>query len=306
MSAYVGIDVSKAWLDVATNGDDAVRRFVNDRRGQRQLVKWLLALKPCQVLLEATGGYEQTVLDALHSSGLPVSRVNPRQARDFAKATGQLAKTDGLDARILAQMAAAVEVRRYEPRAAWQRELAELQHRRSQLLQIQVSEQQHLVRLEDVALRRMARHHLAWLKREVKGLEKRIEGCLRGHPELAPLGTIKGVGTLLQATLASQLPELGQLSGKAVAKLVGVAPFSHDSGQHSGRRHTWGGRGDIRVVLYMAALSAMKHDPALRAFYTGLRGRGKVAKVAIVAVMRKILVILNARMRDAMVTASVA
>lgn len=298
MNEAVGIDVSKAALDVAIHGQATAWRFANTPGGRRKLASWLLARHPHQVVLEATGGYEQAALDALHAAGLPVVRVNPRQARDFAKATGQLAKTDRLDARVLAQMAGALELVPYQPKAAWQRQLDEWIQRRRHIVDMQVAERQRLRALHDPVLRGLVTGHLRSLATTLRRLDREIQERVRARPELAALRSLKGVGPVLQATLACQLPELGQIDGKAVAKLVGVAPLARDSGTLRGRRTIWGGRAALRHALYMAALSAARQEPGLRDFYLSLRARGKAAKVAIVAVMRKLLVILNARMRD--------
>lgn len=303
MSVSVGIDVSKATLDVAIHGSSAVRAFPNNAAGFRQLAAWLKPQLPLQVVLEATGGYEQAALDALFAAGLPMVRVNPRQVRDFAKALGQLAKTDRLDARVLAHFAAAVPLTRYQPPHAWQRRLAEWHQRRGHVVQMLGSERQRLARLTDPALRAGMRRHIAVLQRELRRLDTEIRHQVATQPVLDPLRSIKGVGPVLQATLACQLPELGRLDGKAIAKLVGVAPLARDSGLMRGQRHVWGGRHEIRSVLYMATLTAIRYDPRLREFYQALRARGKAAKVAIVAAMRKLLVILNARMRDALLEA---
>ncbi len=302
MPAYVGIDVSKATLDVAVHGASEVRAFANNPTGFRQLVAWLLPQHPRQVVLEATGGYEQAALDALFIAGLPMARVNPRQVRDFAKALGQLAKTDRLDARVLAQLAAAVPLTPYQPPCDWQRRLTQWHQRRGHVVQMLGSERQRLERLTDPALRAWGRRHIAMLQRELRRLDIDMKHQVAAQPTLEPLRSIKGVGPVLQATLACQLPELGHLDGKAIAKLVGVAPLARDSGLMRGQRHVWGGRRDIRAVLYMATLTAIRYEPRLRDFYQALRARGKAAKVAIVAAMRKLLVILNARMRDALIT----
>jgi transposase len=294
----IGIDVSKATLDVAVHGRTQQASFANTAVGHRRLAKWLLALQPRQVVLEATGRYDQAALDALHAAGLPVVRMNPRQVRDFAKATGQLAKTDRLDAAVLARMAHALELPRYEPKSAWQRRLGEWTQRRRQLVDTLVTERQRAASLTDPVLRRFSGALVGQLERTVLQLEREIAAQVQARPELAALRTMKGVGPTLQATLASELPELGRLSGKAIAKLVGVAPLARDSGTLRGRRTAWGGRSQVRDPLYMAAMSAMRFEPRLKAFYEGLRARGKAGKVAIVAVMRKMLVILNARMRD--------
>lgn len=298
MHEAVGIDVSKAVLDVALHGHPKQARFHNDVQGRDKLVAWLMPLQPRQVVIESTGRYDLPVTDALHEAGLPIVRLNPRQARDFAKATGQLAKTDRLDAFVLARMAAVLELPRYEPRSDWQRRLGEWTQRRTQLVELLAAERQRAGVLHDPVLRRMARVHILALERTVRELEHQIQVQVRARPELAALRSLKGVGPVLQAVLACELPELGRLSGKAIAKLAGVAPLARDSGTLRGHRTIWGGRPQIRNPLYMAAMSASRFDPRLRAFYQGLRARGKAAKVALVAVMRKMLVILNARMRD--------
>ena len=300
MSALVGIDVSKAWLDVAVLGEAGTERFANCPDGFRRLIAWLEPKRPQRVLLEATGGYEQAALDALHAASLAMVRVNPRQARDFAKALGQLAKTDALDAHVLARMAATIEGPPYVPHDSWRRRLAQCQQRRGHVLDMLLAERARLTHLDDTVLLRAARRHVAFLEREMRELGAMIRELLQDRPELAPLRSMRGVGPVLQATLACALPELGRLNGKAIAKLVGVAPLARDSGVMRGRRSVWGGRAGIRTVLYMSALTAMRYEPALRDFYQRLRSRGKAAKVAIMAVMRKMLVILNARMRDAL------
>jgi len=306
MGAFVGIDVSKATLDVAVAGDIASVQFANNPAGHRKLARWLLEKMPSRVFLEATGGYEQAVLDFLHNAGLPMTRVNPRQARDFAKAIGQLAKTDRLDAHVLARMAAAMELVRYEPREAWRARLSGWNSRRNQLVQMLLSERQRLDRFEEASLRKCVQRHIAGLERELREVDREIASQMKAQPSIAPLASLRGAGPVLQATLACELPELGRLDGKAIAKLVGVAPLARDSGQWSGHRSTWGGRGQVRRALYMSALTAMRFEPCLRDFYRRLRLAGKPSKIAIVAVMRKMLVILNARMRDSLGSAQIS
>lgn len=303
MHEGIGIDVSKATLDVAIHGQAATRQFANTKAGFRRLVAWVSPVQPRQVVLEATGGFEQDALEALHAAGLPMVRINPRQGRDFAKATGQLAKTDRLDAQVLAHMAHVMALTPYQPRADWQRQLGQWIQRRQHVMQMLASERQRLTRIDDPTLRKSMQGHLRSLATTLATLDRGIQAQLAAQPVLAPLRTLKGVGPGLQAMLAAQLPELGHIDGKAIAKLVGVAPLARDSGLMRGRRQIWGGRAQIRQVLYMAALSALRHEPRLRDFYQGLRARGKAAKVAIVAVMRKLLVILNARMRDSLAPA---
>ena len=300
----VGIDVCQRWLDVHVYGTGRSERFDNTASGLRRLVCWLGELPLRQVVLEATGGHEQVALDTLHQAGWPMVRINPRQARDFAKATGELAKTDALDAKVLAHMAAVLDLNTYEPAAPWQRRLGEYQQRRNHLVQSAQQERQRLAQLTDSWLRRQALAALRRWTHMLKTLDARIAEMLAEQSQLAELGKIKGVGPVLLATLAGQLPELGKISGKAIAKLVGVAPLARDSGERRGVRGIWGGRAGIRAVLYMSTLTAVQHEPVMKDFYQALRSRGKPAKVALVACMRKLLVILNARMRDEMNTSA--
>lgn len=300
MSIGVGIDVSKATLDVALHGHPGFRSFANTPAGFRALMKWLKPLAPSQVVLEATGGYEQAVLDALHAAAMPMVRLNPRQGRDFAKATGQLAKTDRLDAQVLAHMAAVLTLHRYQPATPAQRQLAQYHQRRHQLVQMLVAEKQQHRLFDKTPLRRSLETHIRQLQRELARLDALIAQQMKDQPVLMALAMIKGIGAVTLSMLACRLPELGKLSGKAIAKLVGVAPLAHDSGQLRGHRSVWGGRADVRAALYMSALTAIRYEPLLRDFYQALRARGKTGKVALVAAMRKLLVILNARMRDAL------
>lgn len=300
MGDGVGIDVSKQWLDVHVQGQERGRRFANSPAGVRQLRDWLASRELRQVVLEATGGYEQAALDALHAAGLPVVRLNPRQARDFAKAVGQLAKTDTLDARVLAMMAALLPLRRYQPVESWRGQLHEYQQRRTQVVAVLRQERQRLAQVTDAWLRKQAQAGLRLWQKQLAELDTRIAAQVAVRPELEVLRRVKGVGPVLLATLAAQLPELGELSGKAIAKLVGVAPLARDSGTMRGTRSVWGGRANVRQVLYMGALVAVRYNPDLRAFYQRLCAQGKAAKVALVAAMRKLLVILNAKMRDQM------
>ena len=300
MPVGVGIDVSKEWLDVALSDGTPLRRVANTPASFRPLAVWLASHHPGQVVLEATGGYERAVLEALHAAGLPMVRINPRQARDFAKALGQLAKTDRLDAQVLAQMAARLDLIRYQPAAAWQQQLAQYHQRRAHLVQILQQERQRLSRIADAWLREQVQDSLRHWRQALAELNARIAQQVQAQPMLQPLQTVKGVGPVLLAGLASQLPELGRLDGKAIAKLVGVAPLACDSGRRQGVRSIWGGRAGLRALLYMATLTAVRYEPKLRDFYQSLRARGKAAKVALVAAMRKLLVILNARFRDAL------
>mgnify|MGYP005756065925 CR=1 FL=1 len=298
MNEAVGVDVSKAVLDVAIHGSSQLLSFGNDPKGRAKMVAFLVPLQPRQVVIESTGCYDLKATDAMHDAGLPVVRLNPCQGRNFAKAIGQLAKTDRLDAFVLARMGQVLDMPRYEPKLPWQRRLGEWTQRRTQLVDMLSAERLRAEVIEDPVLRRLARAHITSLERVIGELDREIAAQVRARPELAVLRSLKGVGPVLQATLACELPELGRLSGKAIAKLAGVAPLARDSGTMRGRRMIWGGRPQIRGPLYMAAMSAARFEPRLKAFYENLRAQGKAAKVAIVAVMRKMLVILNARMRD--------
>jgi transposase len=295
-----GIDVSKDFLDVTVHDCGAVQRFCNDPSGWAGLIDWLGPFKPDQVVLEATGGYEQKPLDALHAVGLPMIRINPRQARDFAKATGQLAKTDRLDARVLAHMASSLQLITYRPLSESQRVLKQFHQRRGHVVDMLRSEQQRRRHTDEPRLRQMLERHIRQLKTDLAELDKAIAQRIASTLHAEVLGTIKGVGQVLLTTLIGEVPELGLLNRKAIAKLNGVAPLSRDSGHFRGHRSVWGGRASVRKALYMAALSAARYDPTLKAFYQALRARGKAAKVALVATMRKLLIILNARMRDAL------
>ncbi|MBP7599326.1 MAG: IS110 family transposase [Pseudoxanthomonas sp.] len=300
MSYGVGIDVSKSWLDVHVHGLGHSARFGNTPVGYARLLAWLSPHALRLVVLEATGGYEQAALDALHAAGLPMVRLNPRQARDFAKATGQLAKTDTLDARVLAQMAAVLELMRYQPAEPWRRQLAQYRQRRAHLVMLLQQERQRLSQLSDAWLQQQARTAVRHWQKMLGEVDARIAGQIAAQSDLAVLRQVTGVGPVLLATLAAQLPELGRVDGKAIAKLVGVAPLARDSGSMRGARSIWGGRASVRQALYMGALVAVRFHPDLRTFYQRLRAQGKVAKVALVAAMRKLLVILNAKMRDQM------
>lgn len=300
----IGIDVSKAMLDVVVH-EEQFRQFSNDPRGFASLIRWLKKWPIKQVVLEASGGYERAALEALHAAGLPVVRINPARARRFAQGTGRAAKTDRIDAMVLAQMAHLLSLTRYVPPAPWQQRLAEFAQCRRHLVQMRVSEMQRLRGLVDPDLIAMKQRHLAQLSEELKQLDNAIAEQLEGQAGWRDLGSVKGVGPILVSTLACELPELGSLGGKAIASLVGLAPMNRESGTWQGQRRISGGRAVVREALYMAALTAIRYEPKLRDFYAGLKAKGKASKVALVAVMRKMLVILNARKRDAEVALGV-
>lgn len=299
MAVGVGIDVCKLRLDVAIHGETEVRSFANDATGLAGLLKWLKGRRSVRVLVEATGGYEQALLDRLWEKKIWVCRVNPRQARDFAKATNRLAKTDAVDARVLAHMVVTLgdQLRAYEPAEPWRVQLRDWVQRRRRVVELIQQEKQQLARVSDPQLRAQIETTLSLLGKQKQALEREIRQRIKTHTPTA-LTRLKGVGPVVTATLLAQLPELGELDGKAIAKLVGVAPLNDDSGARRGYRRIWGGRADVRCVLYMAAVVAKRWEPRIKTFYDHLRSTGKPAKVAIVACMRKLITILNARMRD--------
>lgn len=295
-----GIDISKAFLDVAIDGQKAVRRFPNTPAGFAQILAWLSPHQLDQVILEATGGYEQAVLDALHNGGLPMIRINPRQVRDFAKATGQLAKTDRLDARILAAMACVLPLVRYRPLSAQALHVKQFHLRRGHVIQMLTAEKQRRRHIQEPMARAMLEESIRRLEADRDQLDAHIQSLIAQTLPARVLGSIKGVGQGLLTSILCDMPELGHVDRKAIAKLYGMAPLSRDSGTFTGQRTTWGGRAGPRTATYMATLSAVRHEPVLKAFYDGLLARGKLKKVALVAAARKLLTILNARMRDAL------
>lgn len=294
----VGIDVGKAALDVAFDGATGVTRFKNTTAGIRKLVRRLMSLADARVVVEATGGYEDALLEACCDAELWVCRINPRQARDFARATGELAKTDAIDAQLLCLLSRlfAGRLRRYEAPVPWQRELRDWLRRRGQVVITLQAQKQQAV-LTCAAVRTLLARTVAALKRELAAIDHEIQCLLQAHSTPA-LHSSKGMGPIFQSTCLALLPELGTLTRHQIAKLVGVAPMNRDSGQMTGKRRIRGGRAPVRVALYMATLSAMRWDPTLRAHYQQLRARGKLGKVALVACMRKLLTIVNARRRD--------
>ena len=293
-----GIDVGKANLDLAVDGESAVARFANNRAGITKLVKRLAALDVERIVVEATGGYEEPLLEACCDAGLWIARVNPRQARDFARATGELAKTDAIDARLLALMARMFSdrLRRHVAPPAWQRELRDWLRRRGQVV-VLIQAQKQQAAMAPAAVRKLVARTTAALTRELTAIEREMKALIQEHASPA-LRSSKGLGPVFQATMLALLPELGHLNRKEIAKLTGVAPMNRDSGQGQGKRRVRGGRAPVRVALYMATLSAVRWDPQMKAHYQQLRTRGKLGKVALVACMRKLLGIVNAKRRD--------
>jgi transposase len=296
---FVGIDVSKAQLDIALRPEGRFSAS-NDEAGFAQILERLNAAPPTLVVLEATGGLEIPITGILAAAGVPVAVVNPRQVRDFAKAAGKLAKTDALDAQILAHFA---EVMRPEPRPLPDEQtqtLAAILARRRQLVEMLTAEKNRLGSARPPVRKRL-RTHIAWLERELAHTDRDLAHAIRESPvwrekdEL--LQSTPGVGPVVTTTLLADLPELGALTGKQISALVGVAPFNRDSGTLRGTRTVWGGRTQVRAVLYMGALVATRFNPVIRAFYQRLCAAGKAKKVALTACMRKLLTILNAMMK---------
>jgi transposase len=301
---HVGMDVAKATLDLcALSADRASRRqFTNLPAGHRALLRWLKRLGSVHVVCEATGGYEREVVAALQQASLTVSVVNARRVRDFARAQGRLAKTDTLDASVLADYGQRCQPTPTPPLSAAQQRLAELMSRRRQLLALRGAESNRLEHLRDAALRRQLQGHLRTLDRQLKQLQNWIDECLNQEPELAHklqrLCQVSGVGRLTALTLLATMPELGTLNRRQAAALAGVAPFNRDSGQCRGKRMIYAGRAAARAALYMAALVAAFRNSRLRPFYCRLIEAGKAPKVALVAVMRKLIILLNQLLKD--------
>lgn len=296
-SLNVGIDVSKATLDVAVRPTGQYWPVPHTDAGVHDLVVQLTRLRPSLVVLEATGGLETHLTGALAGAGLAVVVVNPRQVRDFAKATGKLAKTDAIDAHVLAHFAEAVHPTPRPLPDAQTRAIAALMARRRQLVAMLVAEKNRL-RSASAPLRRRIQPHIVWLQRELKDLDKDLSDTLRQSPlwreQDQLLQSVPGVGPVLSLTLLAQLPELGTLNRKQIAALVGVAPLNRDSGTLRGKRTVWGGRATVRAALYMGALVATRWNSTLRIFYQRLCDKGKPKKVALTACMHKLLTILNA------------
>jgi len=299
-NVYIGIDVAKDWLDVAQRPGGEAWRVSSDATGIATLVKRLKGLRPALVVLEATGGLEIPAVAALAAAGLPAVVVNPRQVREFARATGRLAKTDAIDAQVLAQFGEALQPEvRPLPDTATQ-ELSALVARRRQLIEMLTAEKNRL-RMATKKVRRNIEAHIRWLEGELLDLDDGLGEVIRSSPVWRErdnlLRSVPGVGPVLSSVLLADLPELGKLSRKEVAALVGVAPLNRDSGKFRGRRQVWGGRSQVRATLYMAALVASRYNPAIKRFYQRLLSGGKPKKVALTACMRKLLTILNAMTR---------
>jgi transposase len=299
---FTGIDVAKDQLDVHVRPTGEAFRVSHDSAGIATLLTRLRALAPTLIALEATGGLEVSLAAALAAAGLPVAIVNPRQIRDFARATGQLAKTDTVDARVIALFAEAI---RPTPRPVPDEQaqaLGELMARRRQLVDMLAAEQNRRRQVRDRRVQRQLDAHLTWLEEALRRLDHDLTTLVRSSPIWRDaddlLRSVPGIGPVTACTLIADLPELGHLDRRRIAALAGLAPFARDSGTIRGRRMIAGGRAPVRRVLYMATLAAIKHNPVIRLFHRRLVTAGRPAKVAITAAMRKLLTILNAMLRD--------
>jgi transposase len=300
---FIGIDVSKAKLDVAASPGEHSWTVSNTEEGIQELISKLRQLgTPKIILMEATGGFEPRPLVLLGAAGLPVTAINPRNARDFAKSIGLLAKTDRVDAKALALFAQKIQPPCRPLPDAETRALQDLIVRRRQMIDMLTAEQSRLAIVESAKVKREITQHIAWLKKRIHITDYDLDQTIKNSPAWQPksdlLKTVPGVGPVTSSTLLALLPELGSLTNKQIAALGGVAPFNRDSGTLRGRRCIWGGRAAVRSVLYMATLAATPFNPTIRAFYQRLRNLGKLPKVALVAAMRKLLTILNAMVRD--------
>jgi transposase len=298
---FVGIDVSKEWLDVAFL-EGPGQRVSNDPEGLQTLLEKLQGLVVELVVLEATGGYERLAVATLAAAKLPVVAVNPRQVRDFAKATARLAKTDRIDAQVLAAFAHAVRPPVRELPSEFTQKLQETLVRRSQLIEMRTMESNRLKQARDKRVQTNVQAVMAFLHKHLQEIDDDLDQLIRESPawqeKVDLLKTVPGVGPQTARVLVAELPELGDCSRQAIAALVGVAPMNRDSGKQRGKRMIVGGRGRVRTALYMATLSAIKHNPIIHHYYQKLRSAGKPFKVAMVASLRKLLTILNAMLRE--------
>lgn len=305
---YVGIDVGKYHVDLAVGEQGAEQRFTNDDEGIEQILGLLKGRQVGRVVLEASGGYQRQLLAALIGAGWPAVAVNPRQARNFAKALGRLEKTDKVDARVLALFGERIKP---EVRALPDEKLQEVMDwltRRRQLVEMMAAEKNRAQQARG-AVRRDIQQHIDWLKKRIRDSERDLPGLLARSPvwnaRVEMLDEQKGIGRVSAVMLLAYLPELGRLNRKAIAKLAGIAPLSRDSGTFQGQRSCWGGRSVVRTCLYLVTMSAIRHHPTIKDFYQRLVKRGKIKKVALIAAMRKYLTILNAMMREHLKQATV-
>lgn len=297
---FVGIDVSKRGLEVQVHGEAESRKFGNDPDGIRSLLEQMKALQPVLIVFEATGGYERRAAKALSEAGLAVAVVNPTRVRRFAEALGILAKTDKIDAKVIAHFASVVCPAPNGQHSDLEEQLAACVERRRQLL-VELAAEKNRLATCPACMRENIEEHIAWLEEHVDSLEAEIHSCIMQKPEWQTraeiIDSVPGVGPVTATTLIAELPELGQLNRQKIVALAGLAPFNKDSGPKKGKRKIFGGRSGIRRPLFMATLSATKFNPVIRAFYESLLKRGKEKKVALIACMRKLLVIINAMVR---------
>lgn len=298
---FIGIDISKAELDVANWGTGSYWQMSNDIRGRQDLIQRLKGLDPMLIVVEASGGLEQPVVRELNQENLPIAVVNPTRIRNFARSTGQLAKTDKLDAKIIAQFAQAVRPKIRPLRTRQQEHLDALVTRRRQVVDT-ITAEKNRKGTAHPALQEQIQRHIDWLEEELKELDNEINQLIQQSDEwrekAAILNSVPGVGPVTVSTLVAKLPELGARNRQQIAALVGVAPVNKDSGKKRGKRRVFGGRASVRKVLYMATLAATKFNPVIRSFYERLLANGKEKKVALTACMRKLLVILNSMVRQ--------
>jgi transposase len=301
IAQWVGIDVSKATLDVYIRPMGKAMKVANTEMEISTLVEQLKSYDLNLIVLEATGGLETELIIQLQAAILPVALINPRQGRDFAKATGRLAKTDAIDAQILAHFGEAMKPQVLAIESESARQLSELISRRRQLVEMQTAEKNRRARARGKALADIEAH-IEYIEQRLKNLNQEIEELTLNNQQWVDkvnlLKTTPGIGQVISTTLVSDLPELGKLTAKQISRLVGVAPINHDSGQHKGKRMINGGRGHVRATLYMGAVVAIRHNPVIKAFYERLVERGKSKKLALTACVHKMLVILNAMVRD--------
>lgn len=294
---YAGIDVSKDLLDVAILPSQEKRQYTNDETGIGKLVARLKKLSPVLVVMEPTGGLEATAAAALAAEGIHVAVVNARQVRDYARAIGKLAKTDKIDSKVMAEFAAVVKPQARQLRDEESSEIKSIVSRRRQLMEMLTAEKNRLA-IARKSLKPNILAHIEWLKKEIADLDRDLRQRIEGSPIWQVkdnlLRSISGVGKILSATLLAELPELGKLNRRQIAALVGVAPFNRDSGTMRGKRSVWGGRSSVRTVLYMSTLASTRFNPVIKSFYQRLVAAGKAKKVALVACMRRLLVIMNA------------
>jgi transposase len=299
-NCYIGIDVSKATLDVFVRPFDKHMQFKNDKSGWKKLVQKITSFTPTLLVMEATGGYEKPAAQALTKATLPVCVINPRQVRDFAKSLGKLAKTDKIDAHVIALFAEKITPAANVVCDEAQQQLSEYNTRRRQLLDM-INQEKNRLDKANSDVKKSLRRIIRTLEKEVSDIDKVLHKCIQANPHMVQtarlLRTAKGVGAVVAAGLLAELPELRKLSAKQITALAGLAPYTRDSGTLRGQRTIWGGRAAVRTTLYMATLVATQHNPAIKAFYTRLCLGGKKKKVALTACMHKFLIVLNAMVK---------